>query len=572
MKPWRRYALGLAVALVLLGVAAAVALRVLVDPERLKELAREKARQAWSREITIGDMSLRLLPLPAVYADNVAVVDAPDDVDPWHLHADSVVVGLELWPLITGEAKPRDVRIEGTVVRHGRPLKVVARLDDVSRHGEPDAVSDGKVDLDWGATQVTLSGRIPLQAQLRGAAFAGKLESTSLNDMLGFFGIERPRPTAAARATLELRDTGERIEVSNVDALLGKLRVTGDARFANAGPGPTIDARVQIERLDWPQALLEAGETPADPLPPDQLFYDRPLAWPLLVAMHDKKGTIEARLGLIRLRNGLELRQVKASMSFDGDRLEVKSFTTDLLGGSAKGTMHLEGRKKELRVDIEGTNLLLERWFKERSREIPFTGGPMAITASLVGTGNSVRDLARSMTGPLTIRMGPGVYASQKAGEAEAKMVTFSTRDAKGSINLECASANLPFVQGRATGDAIVGARSDMSRLLTSGYVSLHDVEVDLRGRVRPKPGMTVGLSAIVGDIRIAGNIREMKTAFDPAGKPAAAVRAGAAVATLGLTLAGSAMANAAREDSDPCADVFAKEARVATSRTPAPR
>jgi len=74
---------------------------------------------------------------------------------------------------------------------------------------------------------------------------------------------------------------------------------------------------------------------------------------------------------------------------------------------------------------------------------------------------------------------------------------------------------------------------------------------------VQPKPGMTVGLSAIVGDVRIAGNIRAMKTSFDPAGQAGAAARAGAAVATLGLSLAGSAMANSAREDIDPCSAVF---------------
>ncbi len=44
----------------------------------------------------------------------------------------------------------------------------------------------------------------------------------------------------------------------------------------------------------------------------------------------------------------------------------------------------------------------------------------MAITASLVAAGNSLRDLSKSMTGPVTISMGPGIYASQKAGDAEA--------------------------------------------------------------------------------------------------------------------------------------------------------
>lgn len=560
MKRWRWVALGFAAAVALLGIAAAIALHAIADPERLKRHAREKAREAWSRDLAIGDMSLRLLPLPSLYASDVRVADAPGDKDPWHLHADRVVVGLELWPLLTGEARPRDVRIEGDIGHHGRRLKVVAALDDISRYGQPDAVSDGKVDLDWGKTHATLSGRIPLQPQLRGAAVTARLESQGLNDMLGFFGIEeRPRATAPARASLELRSAGERIELLNVDAALGKHRVTGGARISTSGPTPIIEARLQSDRLDWAQALLETGDAPVEPLPPDELFYDRPIAWPLLVALQGTQGTIDARLGSLRLRNGVELQHAKASMAFEGDKLQVKSFTTNLLGGSATGTMQFEGRKKEARVNIEGTSLLLERWFKERRREIPFAGGPMAITASISATGNSMRDLAKSMTGPVRIRMGPGVYASQKAGDAEAMMVAFSKKDSAGRIAFECAGAELPFMQGRATGNAIVGLRSDVSRLLTSGYISLRDEAVDLRGRVRPKPGMGVGLSAIAGDIRIAGNIRAMKVTLDPAAKPGAAVRAGAAILTLGLSLAGSAIANAAREDSDPCAAVFRK-------------
>ena len=559
VKTWRRAVLGFAATAAVLAIAAAIALHVIVDPERLKKQAREKAHEAWSRDLAIGDISFHLLPLPSLHARDVTVADAPGEKNPWRMHADRVVVGLALWPLLLGEVRPRDVRIEGDITQNGRRLNVVAALDNVSNYGEPDAASSGTIDLDWGKTRITVSGRIPLQPQLRGAAMTARLDSQGLNDMLAFLDIERPRATAPARASLELRDDGERIEVLNVVAELGKLKVTGDARFSTSGPKPIIDARVQTDRLDWAQALLDAGGAPVDPLPPDELFSDRPIAWPLLVALHDKQGTIEARLGALRLRNGVELQQAKASMAFDGDRLQLKSFTTNLLGGSARGTMQFEGRKKEVRVEVEGKGLLLERWFKERRSKHPFTGGPMAITASLSATGNSMRGLSRSMTGPVTIRMGPGIYASQQAGDSEEKMVAFSKKNSDGRVALECAGAALPFVQGRATGNAIVGLRSDVSRLLTSGYVSLRDREVDLRGRLRPKPGMGVGLSAIAGDIRIAGNIRAMKVTLDPAAAPKLAARTGAAIATLGLSLAGSAIANAAREDTDPCAAVFTK-------------
>ena len=556
MKPWWRAALWFAAIAALIVIGAAIALHVMVDPERLKAKAREKAREAWGREVAIGDMSLKLLPQPSLHASDVTVGDLAGEKDPWRLHADRVVVGLQLWPLLMGEARPRNVRVEGDISRLKSRMQLVAALDDVSRYGEPDAASDGTVELDWGKTRATVSGRIPLQPQLRGSAFTARLESQGLNDMLAFFDIARPRATAPARATLEVRSAGERIEVLNVDALLGKLRVTGDARIT-PGTRPVIDARAQTDRLDWPQALLEAGETPADPLPPDELFYDRPIAWPLLTALQGSQGTIEARLGTLRLRNGVELQQAKASMAFDGDKLHMKSFTVNLLGGSAKGTMQFEGRKKEVRVNVEGTGLLLERWFTERRSAIPFTGGPMTVGASIIATGNSMRELSRSATGPLTIRMGPGVYASKGAGDAEERMVAFSKKGSDGRVTFECAGARLPFVQGRATGNAIVGLRSDVSRLLTSGTVSLRDREVDLHGRLRPKPGSGVGLAAIAGDVRIVGNIRAMKVTLDPAGAPKVLARAAAAIATLGLSLAGSAAANSAKEDSDPCTAVF---------------
>jgi hypothetical protein len=153
--------------------------------------------------------------------------------------------------------------------------------------------------------------------------------------------------------------------------------------------------------------------------------------------------------------------------------------------------------------------------------------------------------------------MGPGTYVSQRAGEAEAKMASFALKEPDPGIAFECASAELPFEHGRAAGSAIVAARSDLSRLVTSGYVSMRDVAVDLRGRLRARPGLGAGLSNIAKDIRISGNLRDMKVTLDPADAGNRVLRAGAAIATLGLSLKGSAANNARREDVDPCAAVF---------------
>jgi hypothetical protein len=84
------------------------------------------------------------------------------------------------------------------------------------------------------------------------------------------------------------------------------------------------------------------------------------------------------------------------------------------------------------------------------------------------------------------------------------------------------------------------------------------DESLDLRGRLKPKPGSGGGLASIAGDVQITGKIREMKMKLDPAGAPAAVVRGAAAIATLGLSLVGSALINSGKEP-DPCEVVFSK-------------
>jgi hypothetical protein len=181
----------------------------------------------------------------------------------------------------------------------------------------------------------------------------------------------------------------------------------------------------------------------------------------------------------------------------------------------------------------------------------------MAVTAKLAATGDSMRDFSKGMSGTVAIRMGPGVYVSQAAGNAEAKMVSFSKKGSTGGIAFECASGELPFTQGQAAGEAIIGARSHLTRLLTSGYVSMREVAVDLRGRLRKKPGLGPGYADIAKGLRISGNMRNMKVTLDPGDAGKRTLRAGAAIATLGLSLAASSAADAGQGDVDPCAAVF---------------
>jgi uncharacterized protein involved in outer membrane biogenesis len=630
MKNWRKAALGTGSAILLLALAGAITLHTLVDPERLKEIAREKARAAWGRDLMIGDASLDLWPVPALQADNVALSNPDWAQEPHLIRADSLTARLELLPLLTGkvrlkslalegvtaqletaadetsnlpppsatrapnaspasellnltdvhlvnaniyqrrknaapilwhideatlasEAGLRNVRVHGKLARNRLPLTVAAQFDDLSRVGNAGATTAGKIDLDWGRTQLSVAGKFPLGPGLHGYAVSADLQSAALDDMFQFFEVAH-RPRAPAQAHLTLRDAQGTTEVPKLDITLGKLRVTGEARFAFSDVKKTFHARLVSDRMDWAQTMLDAGGAAIPPLPPDRVFQDIPLAWPLLVSLQGTQGTAEVRVASLRLRNGVELKNARSHITFEDDRMNLNPFTTEMLGGSATGSLLFEGRRKSVKADFSGTNLLLQRWFEERGSKIALTNGPMAIAGKFSATGHSMKGLAATLTGPITIRMGPAVWASKKAGDAEAMMTNvFAGKDAS-RIEFECVVAVLPFKNGVAAADPIIGFRTRASALITAGKVDLRDESLDVSGRVKPKSGVSLGLATIAGDVKIAGPLRHPKMSLDPAGTPGLIARAGAAIATLGLSAVGTALVDAAdAAKNDPC-------------------
>ena len=79
---------------------------------------------------------------------------------------------------------------------------------------------------------------------------------------------------------------------------------------------------------------------------------------------------------------------------------------------------------------------------------------------------------------------------------------------------------------------------------------------LELRGRLKTTSG--VGLATILGDLKISGPIRQPKTELDENAGARAIGRSAAALATLGLSVVGTAIADAedARKN-DPCEAVF---------------
>ncbi|MEO7743743.1 MAG: AsmA family protein [Usitatibacter sp.] len=630
---WRKAALWTVGVAALLLVAASVLLHVLVDPERLKKAALDRAQTAWQRELLLGEVEFHLFPVPSLRASRVSLANPAWATDPHLLQADSLRADLALLPLLTGkvrikslamdgvkaglevaddgavswelkgketpatteggqadplqiasvhihnarivyrrqkadsepwlvedallEAPPglKDARIEAKVAHHGRTLQVKGTFSDLSRLGTKGAFSDGRFDLDWGRAKLAAEGRFPLEKSLGGMDLAAHLEAAAMEDLFEFFGVKRGK-TAPLDMKLRAKDVGEHIAVSELAATLGTLTVKGDASIT-LGEKHSIHARLETDRLDWLKTLADAGGTIRSKRNDGVVFHEDPIAWRAVKAIGSMRGTAQLSLKSFKMGNGLELANVKTRMTFGDGRMEMAPFAADMLGGAAKGAFAFDSNRKSIRFDLDGDNLLLERWFHERGRKIPFTGGPMKVHARLSLAGGTYREMAASVTGPFTVRMGSGRWESQRAGEVEEIMVrALQPKDGQ-AIQLQCASADLEFKSGRASGKNIIGARSDVSQLLTSGHVDFRDESIDLRGNVYARSGVRIGLASIASDVQIAGTLAKPTLQLDPNATPAVLARAGAAIASAGATLIGGALVDALEAKNDPCEKVF---------------
>lgn len=633
---WRKAALVSAILVGLFVAAAALALHALVDPQRLKKAARDRALASWERELLMGDVELTLFPRPSLRAARVALANPPWAREPHLLQADVVRADLELLPLLTGkvrigslaldgvkaalevaengavswELKPaprvkasdaepdmpdalqiatvhirnarivhregressepwlvedalvesaadhKEVRVEARLSHYGRALHATGRFEDLAALGEKGAATGAEATFDWGGdARLEVRGRLPLDKALGGMDADVALEARSLQGLLAFFGFERGK-TAPMRAKLKAVEDGGHVELRGIAAKLGTLAVSGEGRMST-GDRKEIHASLQAERLDWLKALADAGGTIRPKRRDGEIFHADPLAWRALGVIGGMEGSADLRIGALKLGNGLELGNVKAKMTFGDGRVSLAPFAAEMLGGAGQGSLAFDSRKKAVRFELDGEGLMLERWFRERGSKVPFKGGPMKVKARLSLAGATYRELASSVTGNVRLRLGKGVWDSKRVGEAEEVMVRALHPSEDQAMELHCAAADLDFRNGRASGKNIVGARSDVSQLLTSGFVDLREERLDLRGKVYSRSGSRIGLASIASEVQVSGRLARPTMQLDPDATPAVLARAGAAIATAGATLLGAAVVDAVESKNNPCELVF---------------
>ena len=626
-------------ALLIIVVALGWIIPSMFDQARLLSWFQEKASIASGRAVTIGKISLHLLPRPGFDAERVTIANPAWTSEPflakidhlsaqfrvaslWHrtfqvasLKADGVALDLETdalhagnWQFASQNAQPNQPNVghfsamtsmdaDHVTVRYARekhdvgnwqlpqihidaqPLWRNVNASAVLSHAKRTLALRASVDTLEAPVHATLSvttekAHIALDAQRLQTArvpantFAMQLDATRPDELLTFFDIDS-LPIAPLRINADVQMRNRRIDLTQIASSFGAMRIGGTAQVDLDGPQPSLVAQLSIARLDWVKMLADAGRPPLPPKPPGELFRTHRLPWHALAASHRLRADIDLHIAALKTRSGVELTNASTQIKIEHGQLQANKMRAQMLGGNVTGTLLMVGADQTAHLKLQLHDVSLHDGLRAMGKTTPMTGGAMQLTAAVTAHGESMKALAASLTGPVTFRIGPTRIITA-AGAHSEEMLTgllpyFSSHDT-GEIQLECGSAELPFKNGHASASPLIGVRSQASELLTRGELDLRAQTIDVRGRVRSRSGLSLGISAFSGDIRFSGPLVHPHAKLDPAGTPGAVARLGAAVATAGLSLIGTAIWDHVHPGENPCDAVFAHRGVTTTA------
>ncbi|GGI16799.1 hypothetical protein GCM10008066_05770 [Oxalicibacterium faecigallinarum] len=459
------------------------------------------------------------------------------------------------------EASPqlRNVEFDGLFGRNGQSLELKGEFANLASFGIPGASTGGMIFAKIAKSTALLKGTFPISLEPQNYAFSATIDAPEAEPFYRFLAIER-RPPVPLKLDLQVQGSGQKLYARDIRLQLGKRNLLGDIQFDRSATRPVFHANLHADRIDMTQTMLDLGNPPLPVKPQGELFYDRPLPWKLLSALQGMDGSIDAHIDALRLRNGIEVRDAKARASTRDDVMTVSSFEGKLLGGSAKGSGVFAAKSRHVTLDMRLDQTELGQWFAQTGKKARIDGGKMQVDMRVETQGESMKQLAAHITGPLDIRIGPAKIHSEQAGQAEYWLNgIFSAKDAS-RVDMACLAARLPFRNGVAKGSGIVGGRSEASQLLTSGIVDMRSQTLELQGKIRARAGISLGISTFANDIKIAGRVGKPDVGLDEAGAVGALARIGAAIVTSGISIVATSIWDGANPESDPCQVVFARK------------
>ncbi|NQV82326.1 MAG: AsmA family protein, partial [Rhodospirillales bacterium] len=329
---------------------------------------------------------------------------------------------------------------------------------------------------------LNIEGAISEPRQARGLDFKVSVDAEDIAAVAKSAGVSLPE-IPPVRVTGRLRDPKGGYSVENLVASVGDINLQGRAAVKLTGVArPTIDADLMTASTIDLGALLPKQKSSS--APKVRVFPGDPLPLAGLKA-------VDARLQLAIKRlvqNAIAVDDIKLSLVLNSGRLDVKSLTAVVNGGTVDASLVVDGSVAPsalaVNLDVRGTDYgaLLQQL-----KLTDIATGKVDVTLNVKGRGASVRAIMAGLNGH--------ARAVSQGGKIDSGLLNIVSSDilaalpfinSKGDKEIRCAVLDFNIRGGQANAKTLVFETGGMS-MIGTGDINLKDETLALRVDPRAK-------------------------------------------------------------------------------------
>ena len=271
-------------------------------------------------------------------------------------------------------------------------------------------------------------------------------------------------------------------------------------------------------------------------------FSDDPLPFDLLP---NANGKIALKITQLSLPNKNTLQNLKGSIAFKGDKIDVDDLKFELGKGQAQAQISLaqiSSAAPAVSIRVLAKGFTVEQVLFSRDSSAKMSGGDAQIALNLSGRGKSLHQIVGTANGAAQMTVGNARIDSDLLNATGDLAVTIMDtvnpmRKQSNQTILECAVAYLPLSNGMINIKDSIGVETDKLDITLSGTLNLNTEVINLKIDPHQRSGITTGVN-LGGLVQLEGTLQNPKAGVSKEGVLNSAVTIGLGFLTGGISIA----------------------------------
>ena len=542
-----------------------------VNPTQLTQLLSSAVKDATGRDLKIaGPVSLNIFPSIGVKAEQVTLSNASWASQSQMLALKHIELEVKVFPLLLGNVEISSIHLAGLeahleVNKSGkgnwdltlpaRPADSKAATSSPPQKSSDDStfvaidtvyISDARISYQDGNNPVKLIEMPKLSLTGGGTKTAILLDLQYANYKVGLKGkvgslrqviMNWDQNPVKTNLDLTLTLNGKSLDISGKIDKAPKVLPTFDIQLQSTSFDLAPLAAASLVSSAGKPAAVKSTESQGK-----YFFSDAPLPFDLLP---NANGKIALKITQLSLPDKTLLQDLKGSIAFKGDRIDIDDLKFQLGKGQAQAQISLAqigSAAPAVNIKALAKGFTVEQVLASRDLSAKMSGGDAQIALNLSGKGKSLHQIMGAANGVAQMTVGNARIDSDLLNAAGDLAVTIMDtlnpmRKQSNQTILECAVAYLPVSNGMINIKDSIGVETDKLDITLSGTLNLNTEAINLKIDPHQRSGITTGVN-LGSLVQLEGTLQDPKAGINKEGVVNSAVSIGLGILTAGMSIA----------------------------------